>query len=45
MARIVLTEAKVARLRPGARRFDAADALVPGLVVHVTPSGHKSFML
>jgi integrase len=45
MARENLTDAKVARLRPGSRRFDVQDALVPGLIVHVTPSGHKTWML
>ena len=45
MSRVVLTDAKVRALRPGARRFDVQDALLPGLIVHVTPTGSKSFML
>jgi integrase len=45
MTPFVLTDAKVARLRPGAQRYDAHDALLPGLIVHVTPTGAKSFML
>jgi integrase len=45
MSRVVLTDAKVRALRPGARRFDVQDALLPGLIVHVTPNGSKSLML
>ena len=45
MAHVNLTDAKVARLHPGPRRYDVYDVLVPHLVVHVTPSGSKSFML
>jgi integrase len=45
MAHVNLTDAKVARLRPGPRRYDVHDALLPGLIVHVTPNGSKSFML
>lgn len=45
MGRVNLTNAKVARLRPGPRRYDVHDALLPGLIVHVTPNGSKSFML
>jgi integrase len=45
MAPLVLTDAKVARLRPGAQRYDAHDVLISGLIVHVTPTGAKSFML
>jgi hypothetical protein len=46
MAHINLTDAKVSRLRPlASKRYDVQDALVPGLIVCVTPSGHRSFML
>jgi hypothetical protein len=45
MARVNLTDAKVRALRPSTTRFDVQDALLPGLVVHITPTGHKSFML
>lgn len=45
MSRAVLTDAKVRALRPGAKRFDVWDAVLPSLIVHVTPRGAKSFML
>jgi integrase len=45
MARQNLTDSKIRALRPGGKRFDVQDALLPGLIVHVTPRGNKSFML
>ena len=45
MARQNLTDANLRTLRPRAKRFDVQDALLPGLIVHVTPNGTKSFML
>jgi integrase len=45
MPRQNLTDAKILALRPRPKRFDVQDALLPGLVVHVTPRGKKSFML
>jgi integrase len=45
MARVDLTEQKVRALKPREQRYDVLDALVPGLRVHVTPNGSKSFML
>ena len=46
MPRVTLTDAKVRALKPATgRRYDVQDDLVTGLIVCVTPSGHKSFML
>lgn len=45
MSRIILTESKVRALKPGPRRRFVLDALCPGLVLQVTPQGHRSFML
>jgi integrase len=45
MSHIVLTEAKCRTLKPGPRRRFVLDGLVPGLVLQVTPQGHRSFML
>lgn len=45
MARQNLTDAKVRALQPGAKRKDVQDALLPGLILHITPNGSKSFML
>jgi integrase len=45
MTRVDLTEQKVRALKPREKRYDVLDALVPGLRVHVTPNGFKSFML
>src|SRR4051812_14564598 len=43
--RVHLTEQKVQSFKPRDRRYDVLDALVPGLLVHVTPKGSKSLML
>jgi integrase len=45
MSRLVLTDARVRALKPAERRRFVPDSLVPGLVLQVTPQGHKSFML
>lgn len=46
MSRIVLTEAKCLALKPDAkRRRFIPDALCPGLVLSITTTGHRSFML
>ena len=45
MSRVQLTDQKVQSLKPRERRYDVLDALVPGLLVHVTPKGSKSLML
>ena len=45
--RRVLTEPFIRSLKPdaGGRRYAVSDALVPGLVLRIAPSGTKSFML
>jgi integrase len=45
MSRVVLTDAKCVALKPGPRRRFIADALCPGLILQITPQGHRSFML
>ncbi len=45
MARTRLSETRLASLRPGNRRYDLWDSEVPGLIVQVTTSGHRSYML
>jgi integrase len=45
MGRIVLTEAKCLALKPGPKRRIIPDALAPGLILQLTPQGHRSFML
>ena len=44
--RVVLTDKKVARLKPAKRgqRYDVLDALVPNLLVRVTDTGSKAFV-
>jgi integrase len=42
----LLTDAGIARLKPKpGKRYDVIDPRLPGLIVHVTPTGSKSFML
>jgi integrase len=42
----LLTDASIARLKPKpGQRYDVVDPRLPGLIVHVTPTGSKSFML
>ncbi len=43
--RVVLTDKLVKALRPGDRRFDVLDALCPGFLVQVQPSGRITFQL
>ena len=43
--RIRLTNAGIARLRPGAREFTVWDSRVPGLGVRVRPNGGRSYVL
>lgn len=45
MSRVVLTDAKCLVLKPGPRRRFIPDALCPGLILQITPQGHRSFML
>jgi integrase len=45
MTRKTLTERGIAALKPKPGRYDAWDALVPGLAVRVSEAGHKSFVL
>ena len=45
MARVVLTDARVRALKAAERRRFIPDALCPGLVLQITPQGHRSFML
>ena len=45
MSRVVLTEAKCCTMKPGTKRRFVSDALVPGLILQITPQGHRSFML
>src|SRR4051812_9897825 len=45
MSRVVLTDAKCVALKPGPRRRFIPDAMVPGLILQITPQGHRSFML
>jgi hypothetical protein len=47
MSRVVLTDKKVARLKPAkpGARYDLLDALVPNLLVRVTDTGSKAFVL
>ena len=40
-----LTDAAIARLRPGAREFSVWDSRIPGLGVRVRPSGGKTYIL
>src|SRR5262245_2197329 len=44
---IKLTDACIRNLKPacGKRHYGISDALVPGLRIHVTDKGHKSFVL
>jgi integrase len=43
--RVVLTDRLVKALRPGDKRYDVLDALVPGLLACVNPSGSVVMML
>ena len=43
--RMRLTDAAIARLRPGAREFSVWDSRIPGLGVRVRPSGGKTYIL
>jgi integrase len=45
MSRVVLTDAKCLALKPGTKRRFVPDALAPGLILQITPQGHRSFML
>ena len=45
MNRVVLTEARCRATKPGPRRRFIPDALAPGLILQITPRGHRSFML
>ena len=45
MSRLVLTDRRVAALKPRPKRYFVFDGVVPGLCVDCTPAGHKSFML
>jgi len=45
MSRVVLTEARCLNTKPGPRRRFIPDALCPGLILQITPQGHRSFML
>src|SRR5262245_66602664 len=45
MSRVVLTEARCRATKPGPRRRFIPDALAPGLILQITPQGHRSFML
>lgn len=47
MPRVNLTDAKIKALQPAAegQRYEVADALVPGLIIRVTDSGHRTFVL
>src|SRR6266568_5023268 len=46
MARVALTDKKIAALRPAkpGERYDVLDVLMPNLLVRVTDKGSKSFM-
>src|SRR5512147_654375 len=41
----VLTDRAISALRPRSKRYAVHDALVPGLAVRVTETGHRSFVL
>jgi hypothetical protein len=45
MSRIVLTDKMLRAVKPGERRFDLVDALLPGLLAVVHPAGRISFQL
>jgi integrase len=46
MSRVILSDSRVAALKPDAkRRRFILDALCPGLILQITPQGHKSYML
>src|SRR5262245_38420173 len=47
MTKRILTDAFVRNLQPvhGKRHYGVSDTLVPGLRVHITNKGHKSFVL
>ena len=40
-----LTERRVNLLKPTGRRYDVRDDAVPGLLVRVGPTGHKTYYL
>jgi integrase len=45
LRRVNLTDKQVVKLKPATgTRYDVHDAQVPGLMVNVTPTGHKAFM-
>lgn len=41
---IALTDDRIAKLKPGAKRIAVYDPAVPGLAIRVQPSGHKTFV-
>jgi len=43
--RVVLTDKLIKGLRPGDKRYDVIDALVPGLLACVNPGGTVTMML
>ena len=43
--RVTLTDARIRALKPAASRYPVLDAVVPGLVVRVSPNGFKAFAL
>lgn len=47
MPRVTLTDARIRALKPAPAggRYDVLDSMVPGLIVRVTASGHKAYML
>jgi integrase len=45
MSRVRLTDARCLSIKPGPRRRFVLDVLCPGLVLQITPQGHRSFML
>ncbi len=40
-----LSERRISALKPESRRYDLWDADTPGLIVNVTPAGHRAYML
>lgn len=41
---IVLTDERIAKAKPGPRRYAIYDPAAPGLAIRVQPSGHKTFV-
>ncbi len=40
-----LSERRIFALKPESRRYDLWDADTPGLIVNVTPTGHRAYMV